>query len=153
MNILPFLTQYIVDNPSQTLEFCNIVNTNNNGDDEDNNMAVCSCCFIKSVVKIVRKLKYLKSCSCFFYLLWFCYDNILLCTYCKYEAHLFCKPRIQFVPLLYINKLCWLKIAQSHATLSRLDAEKQRHSGRKLRSSQPCTVHVTCLCIQQSSPD
>ena len=77
-------------------------------------MAVCYRCFIikKSVVKIVRKLKYLKKVVIVFL---FCFGfvilNILLCTYCKYEAHLFCKPRINFVPLLYINKLCWLKIA------------------------------------------
>ena len=39
----------------------------------------------------------------------FCYSNILLCTYCKYETLLFCKPRTQFLLLLYINKVYWIK--------------------------------------------
>lgn len=67
-------------------------------------LAVCFL-FYKSVVKIVRK--YLKKSCVFLFALIINY--ILLCTYCKYEAHLFCKPRILFVLLLYINKLCWVK--------------------------------------------
>lgn len=55
----------------------------------------------------VRKLKYLKM---FQGKRGFCYySNILLCTYCKYETLLFCKPRTHFVLLLYINKVYWLK--------------------------------------------
>ena len=33
-----------------------------------------------------------------------------MCTCCKYETLLFCKPRTQFVLLLYINKVYWIKI-------------------------------------------
>lgn len=57
--------------------------------------------------KNVRKFKYLKM---FQGKRGFCYySNILLCTYCKYETLLFCKPRTHFVLLLYINKVYWLK--------------------------------------------
>lgn len=63
--------------------------------------------------KNVRKFKYLKM---FQGKRGFCYySNILLCTYCKYETLLFCKPRTHFVLLLYINKVYWLKKQQQKA--------------------------------------
>lgn len=56
--------------------------------------------------KNCKKIKYLKGSNRTGF---FCYSNILLCTYCKYETLLFCKPRTQFVLLLYINKVYWIK--------------------------------------------
>lgn len=75
-------------------------------------MIVCFLLFLQVLWKKkktnVRKFKYLKMFQgnkrgfCY-------YSNILLCTYCKYETLLFCKPRTHFVLLLYINKVYWLK--------------------------------------------
>lgn len=49
----------------------------NNNNDNNNNIGCLFFLFYKSVVKIVRNLKYLIGCSLvFFYLLGFCYDNI-----------------------------------------------------------------------------